>query len=138
MSFKVTISDISTTFTQSIESVVCTVDTPNDANARSSDVDNTIQIVGRIGTAEPTVDLYLWSLLPTNDTKAYRTLEVQITGAQGQLLRTVTFPNSFVVDYSESYSSYDGQGSFYLLLKQKKDRNQQVKVVGDLAAGFDD
>lgn len=138
MSFRITISEMSNTLEKCVESVVCRVDTPNDSNARSSEVGNIIQILGRTGTEEPTVDLYLWSLLPVNDAKAYRSVEVEITGALGQVFRKVTFPNTIVVDYSESYSTYNGEGTFCILLKQKRDKNDTVKVEGDLSSPEDD
>mgnify|MGYP007126046686 CR=1 FL=1 len=132
MGFRVSISDMSNVLEHSIDSVLCKVDTPDEASARSNDIGNVMQITGRIGTGEPTIDLYLWSLLPTNDPKAYRNVDVQMIGAQGQLLRKINFPNAFVVDYSESFSVYSGEGTFYILLKQKRDKNENVIVEGDL------
>lgn len=132
MSFKVTISDMPNVWEKCIESVICKIDAPNDVNARGTDVDNIIEIIGSIGASEPTVALYKWSLLPTNDSKVYRNVEIEIVGAQGEVLRKVNFPNAFVVDYSESYSKYKGDGTFYLLLKQKKDKNDKIQVEGDI------
>ncbi len=133
MSFKVIISD-GLVLNKCIESVVCRVDTPNDSNARFDDVGNLMEIVGRVGMGEPTVELYLWSLLPTSDSKAYRNVQLQILGVNAQVLREVTFPNAFVVDYYESFSTDSGAGVFNIYLKQKKDKNDVVKVVGDLPA----
>jgi hypothetical protein len=67
MKFKVTISNMSNSWEKCIESVVCKVDTPNDSNSRMNDVGNSMEIIGRVGTGEPTCELYSWSLLPTND-----------------------------------------------------------------------
>ncbi|HYH02500.1 MAG TPA: membrane-associated protease 1 [Bacillota bacterium] len=132
MPFKVIISsDKSHVFKKCIESVDFRVDTPNDAHARSTEIGNIIEINGKIGTEESTVDLYLWSLLPANDSKSYKKVEVQVIGHQGLILRKVTFPNAFIVDYAESYTSYDGNGSFYLLLRQKKDKNDAINLEGD-------
>ena len=41
------------------------------------------------------------------------------------------FPNAFVVDYSESYSTYSGEGNFCLMIRQKKDKNSDVVVEGE-------
>lgn len=131
MSFKLTISD-GVELSKCIESVVCRVDTPNDSNARFDDVGNLMEITGRIGTDEPTVELYLWSMLPTSDSNAYRNVVLQIIGVNGHVVREVNFPQAFVVDYYESFSTENGVGTFNIFLKQKKDRNDIVKVVGDL------
>lgn len=131
MGFKVTISDIDQVFQKSIESVIFRVDSPNDANARATDIGNIIEIFGKIGSDEKTVDLYLWSLLPVNDPKAYRNVEIETIGAKGNSIRKVTFPQAFVLDYAESYSVHEGEGTFYLLLKQKLDKNSSIVVEGE-------
>lgn len=133
MSFKVTISDNPQIFSKCIEAIDFQVDTPNDSFARSTDIDNVIEITGEIGTEEPTSSLYLWSLLPPNDPKAYRNVEIQVISHQGMILRKVVFSNAFVVDYRESFSKYTGEGSFVLVLRQKKDKNDTVKIEGELA-----
>lgn len=132
MPYKVIISgDETITLSKCIESIDLRVDTPNDANARSSDVDHIIEIRGQIGAGDSTIGLYQWSILPTSDPKTYRKVEVNTIAAHGVLLRKVTFPNCFVVDYAESFTSFDGNGSFYLLLKQKKDKTNAIKIAGD-------
>lgn len=128
-SFKVTVSG-SLTLNKCIESLVCRVDTPDDSNARCDDAGNILEITGSIGMGEPTVELYLWSMLPTSDSNAYRKVEVRIM-SPGQMVREIVFENAFVVDYYESYSKDKGTGVFNIILKQKKDKNDVVKVVGD-------
>jgi hypothetical protein len=132
MKFKVTISNMSNAWEKCIESVVCKVDTPNDSNSRMNDVGNSMEIIGRVGTGEPTCELYSWSLLPTNGSSVYRNVDVEIIGAKGEVFRKVTFPHAFVVDYSESYATSNGEGTFYMLLKQKKDKNNLIQVAGDI------
>ena len=131
MGFKVAISDIDQVFQKSIHSVIFRVDSPNDANARATDIGNIIEIFGKIDSDEKTVDLYLWSLLPVNDPKAYRNVEIETTGAKGNSIRKVTFPQAFVLDYAESYSIHEGEGTFYLLLKQKLDKTSSIVVEGE-------
>lgn len=131
MGFKVTVSDIDQVFQKCIQSVVFRVDSPNDSNARAADIGNNIEIFGRIDSGEITVDLYLWSLLPVKDPKAYRNVEIETIGAKGNSVRKVTFPQAFVVDYAESYSIHEGEGTFYLLLKQKLDKNGNIAVEGE-------
>ena len=128
MPFKVTIPGAN--LEKSVESVYFKVDTPNDSDARSNYVGNALEIVGKIGTDEPTVELYLWSLLPSDDGNAYRNVEVEVVGVDEKTIRKVTFPNAFVVDYSENFSNDTGVGMFSILLKQKKDKNDAVNVSG--------
>jgi hypothetical protein len=131
MAFKITISDIDQVFQKCIQSVVFRVDSPNDSNARATEIGNIIEIFGKIDSDEATADLYLWSLLPVNDPKAYRNVEVETTGAKGNFIRKVTFPEAFVLDYAESYSVHEGEGTFYLLIKQKLDKNSNIVVEGE-------
>lgn len=129
MPFKVTISG-GITLESCVESVSCRVDTPNDSDAKSNYVGNVIEIVGRIGYGESTIGLYSWSLLPSDDGQAYRNVDVEVIGEDKKTVRKVTFPNAFVVDYSETYSSSSGKGLFSLYLKQKKDKNDVVSASG--------
>jgi hypothetical protein len=128
--FVITIAG-SFTLNKCVESLSFRVDTPNDSDARCDDVGNILEISGRIGMGEPTVELYSWSLLPTSDSNAYRSVEVKITGQNSQVLRKLTFEKAFVVDYSESYSKDSGAGMFSIFLKQKKDKNDVIKVTGE-------
>ena len=115
-----------------IDSVTCRVDTPNDSDARSNIVSNLIEISGRVGTVEKTIDLYNWSLLPSSDSKAYRNVKVTVIESNAIPKRVLEFPDAFVVDYYESYSRSSGEGTFNLYLKQKKDKNSSVKVSGEV------
>lgn len=132
MSIKVTIAGIN--LENCIDSVHMKVDTSDDSSARTTEIGNTIVIVGRIDVEfEPTVGLYQWSLVkPTSSNQAdvYKKVEVEITSKE-MLLRKVVFPEAFVVDYSESYSKVEGVGTFEIYLKQKKDNKQEVEVSGE-------
>ncbi|MDP4180323.1 MAG: membrane-associated protease 1 [Bacillota bacterium] len=129
MPFKVTIAG-GITLKDSIESVSSRVETPNDSDAKSNYVGNVLEIVGRVGFGDPTIGLYQWSLLPSDDGQAYRNVEVEVIGEDLKTTRKVTFPNAFVADYSETYSSTSGRGTFSIYLKQKKDKNDVVTVSG--------
>lgn len=131
MPIKVNISGIS--LEKCIDSVYFKVDTLDDSDARTTDIGNTIEIIGRIDVDfEPTVGLYSWSLIkPNNANKAevYRQVEVEITSVKDSILiRKVIYPEAFVVDYSEGYSKEAGVGTFKIYLKQRKDNNEGVKV----------
>ncbi|TYQ16974.1 UNVERIFIED_CONTAM: hypothetical protein Cloal_3564 [Acetivibrio alkalicellulosi] len=127
MAFKVKVDGVN--LEKSIEAVYFKVDTPNDSDARFSHVSNTVEIVGTINTDEPTVEMYLWSLLPSDNDKAYRNVEIEVI-FEKETIRKVTFSKAFVVDYSESYSVEKGDGIFTIFLKQKKDLNSDVIVSG--------
>lgn len=122
-----------------IITAVYKTDTPDDSNARSTDVGSELKIIGRIITAtdgdqaDDTLKLTLWSLVPAVKVDSYRkvTLEVIIAG---QVVRKVYFPNAFVVDYTEDFGADEGVGTFNLLIRQKKDKNDLVKIEGGYAA----
>ncbi len=112
-----------------IQSIHVNVDTPNDSDARFTHAGNLMKIIGRIGTEEPTCELYRWSLLPAHDGKAYRNVKVTVI-RENNPIREISFTKAFVVDYSEDYSSEGGDGIFTILIKQKKDLNEDIKVNG--------
>lgn len=91
----------------SIKSCTFMTDTPDDSNARSTDVVNTIKVVGKILTAvdgeaaDDTMKIANWSLVRAENADSYRKLTVEMFYAN-QIVRKVHFPNAFVVDYEES------------------------------------
>ncbi len=132
MPIKVTISG-GIVLEKSIESIYFKVDTPNDSNARTTDIGNTLEITGRISTDESTVQIYSWSLIKpdkNNKQDVYRNVEVNITDQKNECIRKVIFPEAFVVDYSESYSNNAGAGIYSIYIKQKKDNNKNVEASG--------
>lgn len=122
-----------------IITAVYRTDTPDDSNARSTDVGSELSVVGRIITAtdgdqaDDTLKLAKWSLIPAVEADSYRkaTLEVLIAG---QVVRKVDFPNAFVVDYTEDFGADEGVGTFKLVLRQKKDKIENVNIEGGYAA----
>lgn len=124
---------------QSIQKVVLKTDTPKDSNARSKDVGSTMVVTGKILTAvdgeefDATRQMGLWSLVPAEKADCYRKLTLEVVSAD-QIIRKIHFPNAFVVDYKEHYGDTEGVGSFELIVKQKKDKLDQVTIEGGYSA----
>ena len=140
MGFRVKIEGAES-FDLSIESILTVefeTNTPNDSNARSTDLGGTLAITGKILTpvggeaADNTIKLAQWSLVPAEKADCYRSVEVDVISAS-QVVRQLTLPNAYVVDYSESYGDDEGVGTFNLLLKQKKDKTKNIKFEGGFA-----
>lgn len=122
-----------------IDSVYFKVDTPNDSDARTTELASTLELTGRIGDGESTVGLCEWSLIKpdkNNKDKVFRNVEVEMIlagqGQTGNSIRKVVLPQAFVVDYSESYSKEAGVGTFSIYLKQKKDNNENIEVTENM------
>lgn len=47
-----------------------------------------------------------------------------------QVVREITLPNAFVMEYSEELDDETGVGTFYLHAKQKKDKTDKTAVEG--------
>ena len=140
MGFKVKIEGAETIdlSIESVEKVKFSTDTPKDTNARSKDVGTTMVISGKILTAvdgdpfDATRKMGTWSLVPAEKADCYRKVTVEVISAD-QVIRKITYPNAFVVDYNESYGDEEGVGTFKLLVKQKKDKTKNVKFEGGFA-----
>lgn len=113
-------------------------DTPNDSNARSTDVGMALRISGKIlaavdgQAADETIKLAQWSLVPAEVADCYRKVTVQVIAAE-QVVREIHLTNAFVVDFKERYGDTEGVGTFELLVRQKKDRNNLVQYKGGFA-----
>lgn len=111
-------------------------DTPDTANARSTDLGVVLSIKGRINfslgaeTEDSTVELANWALMPSDQADCYRNVQVQIVSG-GQIVRQYTYPNAFVMGYTENLDDDEGVGSFELILKQKKDLTAKVELKGN-------
>ncbi|OOM75197.1 hypothetical protein CLPUN_34380 [Clostridium puniceum] len=120
---------------ESIETVEFKTDTPDDSNARSTDLGTSLIITGKILTpvngeaADTTIKLAQWSLVPAEKADCYRNIKVDVISAS-QVVRQFTLPNAFVVDYEENYGDVEGVGTFKLYVKQKKDKTAAVKFEG--------
>ncbi len=119
----------------SIQSCKFITDTPDDSNARSTDVVNTMILTGRILTAvdgdaaDDTMKIAKWSVVRAESSDSYRKATVEIVSAN-QIVRKVHFPNAFVVDYQESYGDAEGIGEFTLVIRQKKDKFELTTIDG--------
>ena len=120
---------------ESIIAVEYATDTPDDSNARSTDVGATLRIKGKILTAtdgdnsDDTMKLGLWSLVPAEKSDCYRKVTLEVISAD-QVVRKIHLPNAFVVDYTEKFGDTEGVGEFYLFIKQKKDKTDLAKIEG--------
>ncbi|CAH1189918.1 hypothetical protein PAECIP111893_00016 [Paenibacillus plantiphilus] len=121
-----------------IQKVIYDTDTPDDSNARSTDVGATLRISGKIITAtdgdsaDDSMKLALWSLVPAEKADCYRKVTLEVIAAD-QVVRKVYFPNAFVVDYTESFGDTEGVGEFSLYIKQKKDKTEFAAISGGYA-----
>ncbi|VWL84902.1 membrane-associated protease 1 [Oceanivirga miroungae] len=114
-----------------ISSVKYLSDTPNDSNARATELQVSVEVIGKIisQTDDITKKLSLWSLIPAESQDAYRELTLEVISA-GIVQRKIVMPNSFLIDYSEDFNSLSGTGSFRLLAKQKKEKISEIKIEG--------
>ena len=121
-----------------IQTVKYETDTPDDSNARSTDVGSVLTVTGKIITAtdgdnaDDTLKLATWSLVPAEKADCYRKATLEVIAAD-QVVRKIHIPNAFVVDYTEDFGDTEGVGSFVLVIKQKKDKNELVKIEGGYA-----
>ena len=125
------------------ESVITSVqflsETPEASNARSNDLGVTLKITGRINFSlgaeieDSTVELDNWALMPSDQADCYREVQVQVVNG-GQIIRQYTYPNAFVMGYSENLNDDEGVGQFELIVKQKKDLTEKVELKGNFEA----
>ena len=110
-------------------------DTPNDSNARSTEVGSELRIIGKIvknsesSQSEATVNLARWSLVSAAAANCYRQVTLEVIAA-GQVTRKIVMPNAFVVDYVEDFGANQGIGTFTLVVRQKKDKIDSVVIEG--------
>lgn len=141
MGFKVKIEGAETIdlSIESVQTVKLTTDTPEDSNARSKDVGSTMVIRGKILTAvdgdpfDSTRKMGTWSLVPAEKADCYRKVTVEVISAD-QVIRKITYPNAFVVDYKETFGDTEGIGTFELIVRQKKDKLSTVTIEGGYSA----
>ncbi len=119
----------------SIMTVDFGADIPHDSNARSTDLGSTVLITGKIlaavngEAADDTSKIARWSLVPAENSDCYRSVQIDVVNAS-QVVRQITVPNAFVVDYEEDFTDETGAGVFRLLIKQKKDKMVNLKFEG--------
>lgn len=114
-------------------------DSPNDSNARATDVALSIKVWGKmlysLGGKEndATLNVAKWSQVPSEKADCYRNAQLDIVAAS-QMVRQYTLPDAFVMEYTEELDDETGVGTFYLHMKQKKDQNATVKLEGGFGA----
>ena len=119
----------------SIVKVKFGADIPHDSNARSTDLGASVLITGKIlaavdgEAADDTSKLARWSLVPAENADCYRNVQIDVVN-EYQIVRQITIPNAFVVDYEEDFTDDSGAGTFNLLIKQKKDKMVNLKFEG--------
>ena len=141
MGFKVNITGAETINLdmETVTKVKYVTDTPNDSNARSKDVGATMIIEGKIMAGLDGVvfdgpkKMGTWSLVTAEQADSYRKVEVEVIAA-GQVIRKITFPNAFVIDYTEHYGDTEGVGTFELIVRQKKDKIADITIEGGSGA----
>lgn len=123
---------------ESIVDVKYISETPDDSNARATDLGVVLEIKGKIlaaanGDAEDdTRKVAQWSLVPSESSDAYRQASLEVISA-GQMVRKINMNNVFVVDYIEEYGNQAGTGTFSLKIKQKKEKVVEVAIEGGYA-----
>ena len=112
---------------------------PQDSNARATDNGAALKIWGKLlfslggEEQDSTLNLAQWSLVPSESADSYRNVKVDVVSAS-QVVRQVTLPNAFVMEYSEELDDETGVGAFYLHVKQKKDQTGKVTIDGEFSA----
>ena len=119
---------------RAITSVKFGSEIPQDSNARATDNGASIKIWGKLlfslGGEEQDSTL---NLVPSESPDSYRNVKVDVVSAS-QIVRQITLPNAFVVEYAEELDDETGVGSFYLHVKQKKDQTAKVTIDGEFSA----
>lgn len=124
---------------ETVQSVTFITDTPNDSNARSTDLGMSMLIKGKIiasingGVVDDTLKLPKWALIPAEELECYGKVTVEVLSGS-KVVREITMDTAYVIDYKESFEDTTGVGTFSLLVRQKKDLNKKVEYKGGFAA----
>ena len=124
---------------RAITKVVFDSEIPQDSNARATDNGAALKIWGKLlfslggQEQDSTLNLAQWSLVPSESADSYRTVKGDVISAS-QVVRQITLPNAFVMEYREELDDETGVGSFYLHVKQKKDQTSKVAIDGEFSA----
>lgn len=119
---------------ETVTSVKFLTETPDDSNARSTDLGLGVEIAGKIranvaGVADETVKVAQWALVPAEDAMCYGKVSVDVISG-GKVVRQIIMDTVYVVAYKETFADETGVGTFVLTLKQKKDKNNTVEYQG--------
>mgnify|MGYP006873658181 CR=1 FL=1 len=108
---------------------------PEDSNARATDNGVGLIIRGKMlfslgaKAEDSTLNLAKWSLVPSDSADCYRKVQIDVVAA-GQIVRQITLPNAFVLEYEEEQDDESGVGMFLLHVKQKKDLTDRMTIEG--------
>lgn len=122
-----------------IMSVKYKSDTPDDSDARATDVGIILEVKGKIITpvngeeADDTKKFAIWSLVSAESSDAYREAILEVISGD-VVVRKITMPNTFIVDYEEDYNDKGGVGEFKAILKQKKEKTEDSSIEGGYEA----
>lgn len=117
-------------------------DTPNDSDARATDVGVILEVEGKIITpvngegADDTKKFAIWSLVSAESADAYREVSLEVISGD-VVVRKIDMPHTFIVDYEEDYNDKGGVGEFKAILKQKKEKTEDAKIEGGYEASKD-
>jgi hypothetical protein len=109
--------------------------TPDDCNARSTDQYIQLILTGKVipsvssADGEPTVAMDKWAGITDDRPECYRPVTVKVI-VSGVVVREYNLPHAFVVDYEVDYSDMEGNGTFILKVRQRKDKSKDVTVEG--------
>ena len=105
MGFKVTIEakESINLGLETVSSVRFLTQTPNDSNARSTDLGMGVEIVGKIraniaGVADETVKIAQWALVPAEDAKCYGQVTVDVLSGNKEV-RQIIMDTVYVAGY---------------------------------------
>ena len=118
---------------ENITACTFTTETQNEANARSTDISNTLVIKGKIFSAiggeiaDDSMKIAKWTAVKAENPDAYRKVTVEVFSID-QIIRRICFPNAFIVDYREDYFDTEGAGTFVLKVRQKYDKSELTTI----------
>lgn len=115
-----------------VTSVKFISDSPNDANARSSELTLSAVVEGKIlfdALTEVQSDkLAAWAVKDHEDESEYATVEITCIGAEASVARRVTLTSAFLAEYNESFRGNSSVGRFKAVFKQVKTKNAAFTV----------
>ncbi len=107
-------------------------DSPDDSNARSSELTLSATVEGKIlydALSEVQSDqMAIWAVKDHENESDYATVEISCTGADSSVARKVTLTSAFLASYTESFDGNSSIGRFKAVFKQVKTKNSAFTV----------
>lgn len=134
MGFKVTVGDV-TLDENVVESIEFSVISPENVDAKGAITCASLKVTGKIlnTSGEKTVDLASWATDDIHGGYEYKNVVAQFIHDK-TVVREYTLPNAFAVDYREEYGDDNGNGTFSLLMNQKKQYINDTQINGGYSA----